>query len=187
MPRGPAVSCARTLTSCHNGDVTGTPQWVTVRFSVPVEGFDPTDGEVFLATRHRVAAVYARQDRSETSFINDEGEVVARWATRLIEHIVWPDDERPQRTTAHRPSVGTIEWRKSVQARHPRAYQRWTPEEDAKLTEEFRAGSSVAEMAQSHNRRPGAISARLVRLGLLLPEAEEHQAGDVDDGEELRS
>jgi hypothetical protein len=161
------------------GEVSGSPQLITVRFSVPVEGLDPSDGEVFLATRHRIAAVYARQDRHETLFLNDDGEVVARWATRLIEHIAWPDDDTMSSADV-KPSVGTLEWRKEVQQRHPRAYQRWTAEEDAELTEQFHAGCTVAEMAKMHDRRRGGISARLVRLGLIDPDTPEREVGQPD-------
>ena len=155
-------------------------QLITVRFSAPVEGIDPSDGEVFLATRHRIAAVYARQDRSETVFINDDGEVVARWATRLVVHIDWPDGDKVSSAAEVKPSVGTLEWRKNVQERHPRAYQRWTPEEDVELTDQFRAGYTVAEMAKMHNRRRGGISARLVRLDLIGPDTPESQIGRSD-------
>jgi hypothetical protein len=157
--------------------VSDSRQLITVRFSVPVEGLDPSDGGVFLATRHRIAAVYARQDRSETVFVNDDGEVVARWATRLIEHIDWPDDDGTSAGADVKPSVGTLEWRKEVQGRHPRAYQRWTEDEDAELTEHFRAGCTVAEMSVMHERRPGGITARLVRLGLIDPDTPEREIG----------
>jgi hypothetical protein len=146
----------------------GDGQLVSVRFGVPVEGVDPADGGVFLAKRHRVAAVYVRQDRSETLFVNDEGEVVARWATRLIERISWPDDAAG--AAGRRPRVGTLEWRNDVQERHPNAYQAWTAEEEAELADAFHRGMTVAEMAGRHRRRPGGITARLVRLGLVRRE-----------------
>lgn len=99
--------------------MTGSQQLITVRFSVPVEGIDPSDGEVFLAARHRIAAVYARQDRNETLFIDDDGEIVARWATRLIDQIDWPDDGEGSSSADVKPSVGTLEWRKNVQEAIP--------------------------------------------------------------------
>ena len=146
-----------------------------VHFVAPVEGIDPWDGDVYLSTRHKVAAVYLRQDHSETLFINDEGEVVARWATRLIDHVEWPD--QAVRGNEAKPRVGTLEWRKQIQERHRRAYQRWTPEEDAQLTEEYRQGLTVTEMAERHERRSGGITARLVRLGLVEPDVPERRIG----------
>jgi DNA-binding NarL/FixJ family response regulator len=42
-----------------------------------------------------------------------------------------------------------------------------TPEEDQQLTEAFKRGEPVAQIAQLHERSPRAIEARLVRLGLV--------------------
>ncbi len=43
----------------------------------------------------------------------------------------------------------------------------WSSEEDAHLMEAFDAGTSIAELAKSHARTRGAITARLVKLGKL--------------------
>ena len=48
-----------------------------------------------------------------------------------------------------------------------KAWQPWSPEEDAALQEEFARGLSVAELSRLHCRTTGAIHSRLVRLGLL--------------------
>ena len=45
----------------------------------------------------------------------------------------------------------------------------WTPEEDARLKREFESTTDLAGLAERHARTRGAISARLVRLGLLPP------------------
>lgn len=153
----------------------GGRELISVRFTSPVEGVDPTSGEVVVSTQHRVAAVYVRQDRTETLFVNDEGEVVARWATRLVEGIDWSGETT--QTPALEPSVGTLEWRKDIQDRHRHAYHAWTAEEEAQLTQEFHNGLTVAEMADGHERRPGGIMARLVRLRLIAPDTHEGQIG----------
>lgn len=41
----------------------------------------------------------------------------------------------------------------------------WDEQEDAKLAEEFDAGMSLPELAKSHGRTRGAITARLEKLG----------------------
>ena len=56
-----------------------------------------------------------------------------------------------------------LEIRKS----HPRAYEKWTPEEDAKLTELFRAGTETNHIAAELQRQPSAIQSRFRRLGLV--------------------
>ena len=45
--------------------------------------------------------------------------------------------------------------------------QRWTPDEERRLLEAFDAGCDVAQRAKAHQRKPGGIRARLVRLGRL--------------------
>jgi hypothetical protein len=43
----------------------------------------------------------------------------------------------------------------------------WTAEEERWLTEGFRSGVSPAEIAREHGRTTGAITSRLVKLGLI--------------------
>ncbi len=47
----------------------------------------------------------------------------------------------------------------------------WSPEEEQQLHDAFVAGTPVTEIAAGHGRTTGAITARLVRLGLLADTA----------------
>lgn len=47
---------------------------------------------------------------------------------------------------------------------HPRAYAPWTREEDARLLEGFRDGTSLAALARDAGRQPNAVRARLEKL-----------------------
>lgn len=49
----------------------------------------------------------------------------------------------------------------------PSSHLPWTAEEEAQLVNEFNEGISEEEIARHHGRRPGAIRARLVKLGKL--------------------
>ena len=51
-----------------------------------------------------------------------------------------------------------------VFASHPRAYSKWSPEEDAYLTELQEAGASIKEISSALHRRPGAICSRIRKL-----------------------
>ena len=51
-----------------------------------------------------------------------------------------------------------------IRKQHPRAYEPWTPEEETQLTELHAAGVSVADIAISLGRQPGAIESRLNHL-----------------------
>jgi hypothetical protein len=47
----------------------------------------------------------------------------------------------------------------------------WTEDEAQQLAAAFDAGSDVATLAQAHGRTPGAIRARLIRMGRLQDDA----------------
>lgn len=49
---------------------------------------------------------------------------------------------------------------------HPRAYERWTPEEEAELRALHASGRSVAEIAGELQRQPSAIRSRMGHLGI---------------------
>ncbi len=49
---------------------------------------------------------------------------------------------------------------------YPRHGQLWSADEEDRLRGEYDAGWTVAAMADTHQRGPGAIESRLVRLGL---------------------
>ena len=53
-----------------------------------------------------------------------------------------------------------------IRGRHPRAYEKWTPEEDERLTELFRAGTETRWIANDLQRRQSAVMNRLRKLGL---------------------
>ena len=50
---------------------------------------------------------------------------------------------------------------------HPNAYKRWDDGEDAVLTKQFDKNASVLTIAKALGRQPGAITARLYKLGLI--------------------
>ena len=155
--------------------------FVTIRFASPVPGVDPFDGSDFVSDRHRLAAVWTRQDATETVFIDEEGEILGRWPTRLITSIAWPvfdngaEDNATNPTECDEPeeaeppsphAVGTQEWLTEIRRRHPRAYEPWPIEEDEDLRDEFARGRTLAEIAERHERRPSAIRSRLHKLEL---------------------
>ncbi|MGW6569278.1 hypothetical protein [Streptomyces sp. NPDC054975] len=51
-----------------------------------------------------------------------------------------------------------------IRRTHPRAYQRWTPEEDARLAERHTQGASLPELIEEFGRNEGAITSRLAVL-----------------------
>ena len=57
----------------------------------------------------------------------------------------------------------------SMRRVHPRAYEKWTAEEEANLKALAARGSSIKELAAQIQRQPGAIRSRLARLGFPMP------------------
>ena len=53
-----------------------------------------------------------------------------------------------------------------IRSRYPKAYTRWTQEEEAILSEGFLQGKSIEELANILGRKPGAVRSRLRKLGL---------------------
>jgi len=57
-----------------------------------------------------------------------------------------------------------------IRRSYPRAYEKWTAEEDEALVKRYNGGASIPELARIHQRKLGAIHSRLVKLGLLPPQ-----------------
>ena len=51
-----------------------------------------------------------------------------------------------------------------IRKNNPRAYEKWSPEEDQLLIKEFYEGLSSSDIVKRHQRKPGAIHARLKKL-----------------------
>lgn len=51
--------------------------------------------------------------------------------------------------------------------KHPNAYAPWTHEQEQTLAELHESGMSISQIANEMGRRPGAITARLEKLGLI--------------------
>jgi hypothetical protein len=53
-----------------------------------------------------------------------------------------------------------------MRQKHPKAYERWTSDEDEHLKAKYREGATIAELAVFFQRRDSAIRSRLAKLGL---------------------
>lgn len=54
-----------------------------------------------------------------------------------------------------------------IRRKYPRAYERWTSDEDQRLRQKFNEGSPIADLAKIFQRRKSAIRSRLGKLGAL--------------------
>jgi hypothetical protein len=76
--------------------------------------------------------------------------------------------DKPKRARAPRP----------VDPNKPRAGGPWSAEEEDRLSAAYTTHKPVPEIAADHGRTPGAITARLVKLGLI----EDHPANRQGQG-----
>jgi hypothetical protein len=54
---------------------------------------------------------------------------------------------------------------------HPRAYEKWSDEEDERLRRLFQSQTPVKEVARMLQRQPSAIRSRLAKLNLVVSQA----------------
>ena len=54
-----------------------------------------------------------------------------------------------------------------IRLEYPKAYMKWTEEEDIHLRNEYARGKTIDELAKIFQRKPSAIRSRLQKLGLL--------------------
>jgi ATP-dependent DNA helicase RecQ len=127
-----------------------------------------------------LAEMAARRPRSvaELAAIPGVGEAkLARYGVALMEVInghepnpgdaVGQDEQRltPSPPTSSAETSSNYEERlESVKQDHPRAYERWTEEEDADLLSLYSAGTPLPQLATRFQRQPSAIRSRLAKL-----------------------
>jgi len=71
------------------------------------------------------------------------------------------------RDPLHALPLGSPEWLAELQRRYPRAFARWTAEEEQRLVDAFHSGKSADEIAAVHGRTPSGILSRLMLVGVL--------------------
>ena len=54
-----------------------------------------------------------------------------------------------------------------IRQKYPRAYVKWSRDEDENLKNEYASGQQIGELAQRFQRQPAAIRSRLQKLGLI--------------------
>ena len=64
---------------------------------------------------------------------------------------------------AYRPKTQN----EKIRQKYPRAYVKWSQDEDENLKKEYASCQQIGELAQKFQRQPGAIRSRLQKLGLM--------------------
>lgn len=115
--------------------------------------------------------VFAFQEKHSSSFgVVDNDAMLISGAATLLQNLPPIDGARlVERHETAQPMVTGTDDRKyclpDIRRVHPRAYEKWTDEEEARLAKLRNAGKSMQEIARELQRQPGAISSRLRKLG----------------------
>jgi len=80
----------------------------------------------------------------------------------LPEHVSHERTESPSKTTIKSKAYSV----EKIRNKYPKAYEKWTDEEDSELAKGYRDGLSATQLAERHQRQKSAIRARLGKLGL---------------------
>jgi ribonuclease D len=121
-----------------------------------------------------LAEMAARYPRSvaELAGIPGVGEVkLARFGQAFLQiikaHGMEPKENvRPDATPSRSspPSPTEEDRLQTIKQAHPRAYEKWTQEEDAELLSLHGAGTALSKLAAHFRRQPSAIRSRLAKL-----------------------
>jgi len=133
-------------------------------------------------TLHEMARFFPASE-AEMLQITGVGETrLARYGKQFMDAIrtfreVHPDVQpkaslaaQPEMPTVPKPApeaVGNVPtYVEETRRKHPRAYEKWSDEEDERLREAYEADAKVKDLAVDFARKPGAIRSRLKKLGL---------------------
>jgi hypothetical protein len=111
---------------------------------------------------HNDAAVLAQLAQAEALL------AIAAALTRLEGRPARPES-RPEPDThsgTNQAASGPAYQVAEIRQKHPNAYARWTPEDDAALVAAHQAGHRVDSLADTFGRQPSAIRSRLGHLGV---------------------
>jgi hypothetical protein len=105
------------------------------------------------------------QQKVETAL----GEVSQEIATipHRLQEALGDRNSQPESSAAQSNGEITKNQNEKIRQKHPRAYVKWSPEEDENLKNEYASGQQIGELAKKFQRQSSAIRSRLQKLGLM--------------------
>jgi hypothetical protein len=97
---------------------------------------------------------------------------VEREITRLVQHAIKNAEEGHLTFSGNRRESPANERMAEIRTRYPRAYERWTEDEDDLLNQKFAGKATIQELSEFFQRQPGAIRSRLRKLGFASKHSE---------------
>ncbi len=102
---------------------------------------------------------------------------VEHYGAEILAEVAQMRGARRERSTGTRrdgrQARNFSQYQLEVRQKHPRAWERWSDEEDARVVQLAESGKGVDEISAELERQPRAIELRMVKLGLLESAAAE--------------
>ncbi|MEG3849140.1 hypothetical protein QT971_17440 [Microcoleus sp. herbarium19] len=84
-----------------------------------------------------------------------------------VQEAVGDRNSQPENSAAQINADRPKTQNEKIRQKYPRAYVKWTREEEDNLKNEYASGREIGELAQRFQRQPAAIRLRLQKLGLM--------------------
>lgn len=85
----------------------------------------------------------------------------------LVQDAVGSHNSLSESSASQNNADRTKNQNEKIRQKYPRAYVKWSREEDDNLKNEYASGQQIGEIAQRFQRQPAAIRSRLQKLGLM--------------------
>lgn len=85
----------------------------------------------------------------------------------LVQDAVGSHNSLSESSASQNNADRTKNQNEKIRQKYPRAYVKWSREEDEKLKNEYASGQQIGELAKKFQRQSGAIRSRLQKLGLI--------------------
>ena len=131
-----------------------------------------------------VAGFEVKPKKTNVGILTTRKDVLKLQKLVALEKFVVNVSELTGRANFFRITAATVARPKSsylteARIRYPRAFEAWTSEEDRTLQDEYERGLPLLWLAETHQRKPTAIQARLVKLGSILPDSHDENGNAV--------
>lgn len=82
-------------------------------------------------------------------------------------YVEYEEDKQGLRSNKESKTIPKSCSLESIRRQYPRAYEKWTKEEDVRLKIEYDKGLGIQPLSEMLQRQPGSIRSRLRKLGIL--------------------
>jgi hypothetical protein len=82
-------------------------------------------------------------------------------------YVEYEEDVQELQSNEESKTISGSRTLENIRRRYPRAYEKWTEEDDVRLRIEYGKGSGIQPLSEMFQRQPGSVRSRLRKLGIL--------------------